>query len=158
MRPIHHILVPTDFSASATQAVNTAAELAQRFDADLTLLHIVAPQYYLPDMVPPTMPMMTDMTAVLEEAANSRLTELQASLNSKLQQITGEVKISTLKPADAICQFTDQNAIDLIVIGCHGRTGLMHLLMGSTAEHVVRYASCPVLITKLEQKVKPKPE
>ncbi|MDX8408730.1 MAG: universal stress protein [Mariprofundales bacterium] len=150
MRPIHHILVPTDFSSSATQALNTGSELAQRFDADLTLLHIVAPQYYLPDMAEPMMPMMADMTAELVQAANSRLAALEQCLSNNTTVRT-EVETSLLKPADAICQFAQQHAIDLIVIGCHGHTGLMHLLMGSTAEHVVRHAHCPVLVTKLEQ-------
>jgi len=150
MRPIHHILVPTDFSNSATQALNTGIELAQRFDADLTLLHIVAPQYYLPDMTEPMMPMMADMTTELVQAANTRLAELEQSLNGNTTTHT-EVETSQLKPADAICQFSEQRTIDLIVIGCHGHSGLMHLLMGSTAEHVVRHASCPVLVTKQEQ-------
>ena len=52
------------------------------------------------------------------------------------------------EPADAIAHFVDEHDIDLIVMGTHGRTGVMRLLMGSVAEEVVRKAKCGVLTVK----------
>ncbi|RMH51952.1 MAG: universal stress protein [Zetaproteobacteria bacterium] len=148
VRPIRHILAPTDFSPSADQAVRTAADLAVKFAADLTLLHIVAPQYYLPEMGEPMMPAMEDLTETLVASAKSRLAELAAMLQPEPRCV---VEVSLRKPADAVCHYAAGHGIDLIVIGSHGRTGLMHLLLGATSEHVVRYADCPVLVTKLER-------
>ncbi len=151
MRPIHHILVPTDFSPSANQAERTAANLADKFDADLTLLHIVAPQYYLPEMTEPMLPMMEDMTETLVKSAEGRLEALREELTIDATRLRGRVEVSLRKPADAICHFAEHEGMDMIIIGSHGHTGLMHLLLGATAEHVVRYAHCPVLVTKLER-------
>ncbi|MDQ7011437.1 MAG: universal stress protein, partial [Mariprofundaceae bacterium] len=61
------------------------------------------------------------------------------------------VQESTDKASHAICNFADELPADMIVIGSHGSTGLMHVLIGATAEHVVRYAHCPVLVTKQEK-------
>lgn len=55
-------------------------------------------------------------------------------------------------PAHAICDLADEEGVDMIVMGTHGRTGLRRLLMGSVAEHVVRWANCPVLTFKMPHK------
>src|SRR5205807_7247291 len=50
------------------------------------------------------------------------------------------------RPADEICELARQHAIDLIVVSTRGNTGLKHLVLGSTAERIVRYSPCPVLV------------
>jgi universal stress protein A len=72
---------------------------------------------------------------------------------SFLEEIRGykDVEHVVLKgtPYEEISRFAEENKIDLIVIGTHGRTGLDRMLFGSTAEQVVRYAPCPVLTVRL---------
>jgi nucleotide-binding universal stress UspA family protein len=58
---------------------------------------------------------------------------------------TGVIELGV--PAQAICDYARQHEVDLIITSTHGSTGLTHILLGSTEEHVVRYAHCPVLIT-----------
>lgn len=59
-------------------------------------------------------------------------------------------------PATQIVQFAEDEGVDLIVMGTHGRTGLKHLLMGSVAEHVLRHARCPVLVVRLRPAQEPR--
>ena len=53
------------------------------------------------------------------------------------------------EPGEVICWLAEQQACDLIVMGTHGRQGLLHLLMGSVAEYVMRHARCPVVTVRL---------
>lgn len=60
-----------------------------------------------------------------------------------------EIEILEGHPATSICGFAKSNSCDLIALATHGRSGMKHLLIGSTAENIVRYAPCPVLTTHL---------
>jgi nucleotide-binding universal stress UspA family protein len=55
-------------------------------------------------------------------------------------------------PWRGVCDYAERQGIDLVVIATHGRTGLQHALIGSTAEKIVRHAPCPVLVVKAEEK------
>lgn len=149
MQDYRKILAPTDFSESATLAVLTAAELARRFDAELHILHIVSPQMIYAEMPEMMLPPLEDLTAELCSAGKRRLKELADKLGPGPTTHT-HLEESVERPARAICTFADQLPADLLVIGSHGHTGLMHMLLGATAEHVVRQAGCPVLVTKPE--------
>ena len=70
--------------------------------------------------------------------------EVVSSLESKGIIVKGVIELGV--PAQAICDYARDNEVDLIVTATHGSTGLTHVLLGSTAEHVVRYAHCPVLV------------
>jgi len=139
------ILHPTDFSPSASEALNIANSLARQQGAKLILLHVAQrPITSVGGMpVPPPPPPVIDWPA------------LQAQLNA----LAADTKIDSVEarvvegdPAGAIVDLAREAGADVIVIGSHGRTGLGRLLMGSVAEHVVRKASCPVLTVKTPAK------
>lgn len=139
-----HILVPTDFSDYADYALDYAIELAHKFQARLTLLHVI----HLPPLA------MGDFDAsglvtYLEEIETDAQQRLQTLL-SRVQQkgLQGETVMVHDVPFQAIINTAKDQDVDLIVMSTHGRTGLTHVLMGSVAERVVRLAPCPVLVTR----------
>ena len=144
MITIRRILVPTDFSACALPAVRYAAELADKFAAELVLLHVVSDAVLaLPDAVMPTP--ATDLHA-LTEAGKTGLANLIAA--EKLERLNPRPEVRLGSPAaEIIAAATDLHA-DLVCIGTHGRGGIARVLLGSVAEHVVRQAPCPVLTVR----------
>lgn len=138
MRPIRHVLCPTDFSACADQALDAAIAIAQKFDATLTLLHV----YTLP-----VSGFGGDITVLSEQ-------ELDVAARKALDGVLDRVRASYPKseaivrqgaPAPTILDVADERGADLIVIGTHGRRGVSRVLVGSIAEKVVRTAGVPVL-------------
>jgi nucleotide-binding universal stress UspA family protein len=155
MRPIKHILVPTDFSGCATEAIREAVGLAARFGADITLMHV----YQLPVAIPSetTLLYRDDMIKSVEASLRRSLDDarrfaeglLGASVRTNLEMgTTVGTKPLVGSPYLEIVREAEQGKYDLIVLGTHGRAGLQHLLMGSVAERVVQLASCPVLTVR----------
>ena len=144
MITIRRILVPTDFSECALPAVRYAAELADKFAAELVLLHVVSDAVLaLPDAVMPTP--ATDLHA-LTEAGKTGLANLIAA--EKLERLNPRPEVRLGSPAaEIIAAATDLHA-DLVCIGTHGRGGIARVLLGSVAELVVRQAPCPVLTVR----------
>jgi nucleotide-binding universal stress UspA family protein len=157
----HHVLVPTDFSTAANQALRYAFEEATQHQAKLTLLHVTrhypsVDVYYvegtperregyavelggkLPSL--PTPPPETVRRDYNEEALVQLHDLVPASFTGSWQ-----THVATGDPADAIVQVAQDLGVDLIVMATHGRTGLQHVLLGSVAERVIRHAPCPVL-------------
>jgi len=141
------ILAPTDFSDSATNAVRAAAGLACQYKAELHLLHSIATQVYYAEMPEMMLPPMEGLSEQLRASGKERLEKLASDMGKNLHPRI-HVEESAARPADAITETAANIKADLIVIGSHGRTGLMHILIGSTAERVVREASCDVLVIK----------
>jgi universal stress protein A len=149
-RAVTTILVPTDFSETADTALEYAAALAARFGASLHLLHVFTDPY----RGAPGADLYAPVAPDLQERA---LDEAQASLATRLaaHQTTarpGTCAVVSGLTAKQIAQYADDHAIDLIVMGTHGRRGVAHLLLGSVAEHVVRIAPCPVLTVRGESR------
>jgi universal stress protein A len=143
MIPIKNILVPTDFSEPAAAALEYATTLAHEFHGRLHLLHVVAAPYVYPwgtDV--PAVP-IADLLTQSEEAASQRLRELAQLTPALAGRITVETEVGT--PVERILDYVSANAIDLVVIGTHGRGMVGHLLLGSVAERVVRRSPVPVL-------------
>lgn len=142
---IRKLLVAVDFSTYSAEATRVAADLARRFDAGLTLVHVYDPMVYaLPDgftFLPP--PQLSSLFEALEaQLAGAKRLAMEAGaprVDTKLLQglVAGE-----------IVEFATRGEFDMIVMGTHGRTGLGHIVLGSVAERVVRMANCPVLTTK----------
>ena len=139
---LKRILFPTDFSEPAQEAQQYAMSLADRFGAELHLLHVVPIVIPFPDAASPyIMPEQEMATQV--EAAKKHLIDVVSP-----EWISGHVVKQTAVmglAVDEILTYTKENEIDLIVVGTHGHTGLTRLLIGSVAEKLVRVASCPVL-------------
>ena len=145
---IDTILVPTDFSADAQQALSTAKELAKRFDAKLVLLHA----YHV--VVPVAAPMAGAYTLpdgffeALRAQAVAQVESAARQVESEGIEATG---IAVSEPASvSIAAHAERLPADLIVMGTRGLTGLKHVALGSVAERVVRTAPCPVLTVKAD--------
>ena len=145
MKPIKKILVPVDFSEQSTEALRLAADLAQRYEASLDLLHVFhVMTYALPEgYVVPT----ADQLALIMQKYR---VQLEAARQSALNAGAPKVEAILLQGgvASEILRAAQESKPDLIVMGTHGRTGAKHLLIGSVAEHIVRVAPCPVLTVR----------
>jgi universal stress protein A len=146
MIDLHRILVPTDFSTHSRNALRYAAAFADRFGAELHLLHVVQDlALFVPDTVavsPVAAPPLDRLTAAVREAL---LREVRES-GLEGRAVCLEVREGT--PFEEIVRYAREKAVDLIVLGTHGRTGLAHVLLGSVSEKVVRKAPCPVLTVR----------
>lgn len=143
MIAIKKVLFPTDLSDAAAEAQLYACALADQFGAELHVLsvlqdmNLVSPDPNMPWAIPPT-----------------ALEEIRTSLEAALQAVpdaawtpgrTVHRSIRTGVPFLEIVRYAQEHDVDVIVVGTHGRTGLTHMLLGSTAEKVVRKSPCPVL-------------
>jgi nucleotide-binding universal stress UspA family protein len=130
------ILVPTDFSDNSDQAIRWGASLAEKYAAQILLLHVIPP--------------VLEEASAHGSASEEIIMELEAKVEARLYEIALTdlddtspviVKIAVGKPAEEILRVAGVEAVDLIVMGTHGHTGLAHpLLLGSTAETVVQTA------------------
>ncbi len=137
------ILVPTDFSDQSTEALRRAGVLAAQYEAEVHLLHILEPVAYL-DMDQIFLPNPEEISKVQRDAAKKNI---QKQSQAAGFAVTTHLEESMDKPAKAICRFAETLPTDLIVIGRHGQKGAIEtLLIGSTAERVVRHAPCSVLV------------
>jgi nucleotide-binding universal stress UspA family protein len=139
-----HCLVPIDFSEYSLHALDYAVELAGKLYARLTLLHVIQ-----------SLPVGgADMGVTLPYAYLENLeAELRRSLESYRERITAKGLLSDSVivhgvPFQEIIETARARQVDLIIMGTHGRTGILHVLLGSVAEKVVRLAPCPVLVTR----------
>ncbi len=138
-----HIGCPVDFSETSRAALEAAAELAARFDAELVLIHVSEePAAIGPASIfaPPPAPRRVethraDLEAWVNEAGRGGRARVRSAL------VRG-------RPAEEIIRFAHEEHLDLVVMGTHGRRGFRHLLLGSVAEEVVRGAPCPVLVIR----------
>jgi universal stress protein A len=140
---IRRILAPADFDVCSSPTIRYAAELAEKFGAELILLHIVQDLgLAMPDAVMPT-PVPAPMLTQLIDAAKTGLENLVKAEN--LGRLNPRLEVRVGSPAGEIVAVANELKVDLVCIGTHGRGGLAHFLLGSVAEKVVRQAPCPVL-------------
>lgn len=150
MLAIRRVLAPTDFSDRAAGAVRYAAEFAEKFGAELVLLHVVQDLgLVLPDAVMPTPMPAADLTQLID-SGRAGLDNLTKDLDIARLNPKREVRVGS--PAGEIVTAAADLKADLICIGTHGRTGLAHLLLGSVAEKIVRESPCPVLTVRHVEK------
>ncbi len=148
---LHKLLVPLDFSRKSLKGLEVAVQVGRRFDASLSMLHVVNEDPFMTadGGVTYAEPEMTQR--VVAEAKERLHTFIGRSdlagvhFTSAVRSLRGGIT------EDEICSYAHRNGIDLIVTTTHGRTGLSHALLGSIAEHVVRYAKGPVLVVPTRQ-------
>ncbi|CAN5655297.1 universal stress protein [soil metagenome] len=140
---IAKILVPVDFSDCSRSGLQYALQFAQAHGASVVLLHVVQ---LVPFMPSERFGMYEQMPGpeVLETAAREQMAKVEQETD--FGDVPREARVVIGRAADEICRGAEQFRADLVIIPTHGRTGLAHVLIGSTAEHVVRYAPCPVLV------------
>jgi universal stress protein A len=141
------ILFCADFSENSVPARICAIEYAKAFRAGLVILHVVNSRLVgypsFTDRLPVDMALLQKN---IEEGVEEELDLLANDSRRDIEDV--EAHFRTGAPVAEILRFADEEAIDLIVMGTHGWGPLKHLILGSTAENVVRTASCPVLTVK----------
>ncbi|HSR67545.1 MAG TPA: universal stress protein [Acidobacteriota bacterium] len=136
---IKKLLFTTDFSEPARQALPHALELARKFGSQIIVLHVRT--------------LFTDDPSNVEYQFldEDRYEDfLDKNLKKASQPLSSEVSFETavvrnVSPAAGIVEYAEENKVDMIVMGTHGRSALGHFFLGSVAEKVVRHAPCPVL-------------
>ena len=140
---IRRILVPFDFSEYSEKAFTWALAMAEKWRSRLLLLHVVPTPSY-PPMLTGTYFNVAEFEASLRADAEARAKEFLGKPHGRTVQVDTQVVMG--EPFGDICRVAEQEQVDLIIMGSHGRTGLSHVLLGSVAERVVRHAPCPVLV------------
>ena len=144
---LRKLLVPTDFSGCANYALPYAASIARATGATIICVHVVEPIVPAVGYSGLAEPMpIADMSEQLENSAERELPQL-----ADCDEFNGLAVEEVIVHGDAaaeIVRVASEHEVDLIVVSSHGRTGLGRIIFGSTAEAVVRHASCPVLVVK----------
>jgi len=139
--PKAHVVVPVDFSDESFAAINTALDLVKTPDS----VHVV---HVLPELSatePGVVWETVDDSSRMDHAEDALRARLKSE-SDKYDQI--DVAVAIGDPGHEIAEFASNVDAEVIVLPCHGRTGLKRLLVGSVAERVVRLAHCPVLVLK----------
>jgi nucleotide-binding universal stress UspA family protein len=144
---LKRILVPTDFSECSRAGFDYGLQLARDFKAELRMVHVINPHAY-PFGDKYTALNDARLTREAADAAHKKMRSMAARSKARYY-----ARVIYGSPAVEICNAANED-VDLIVISTHGRTGLGHLLIGSIAERVVRYAHCPVLVIPARPKSK----
>jgi len=137
------VLVATDFSATAASAVQRATALARERGARLVLTHVCGLHPFAAGGPPPSAAVSPQLEASVRDAADRRLAALASECSEGGLEV--ETYLETGEPGPRVLDLAEKVAADLIVVGTRGLSGLRHLILGSTAEAIVRGAPCPVL-------------
>ena len=142
MNDYQHLLLPTDLTEASEPAAQRAVMMARITGAKLTVLHIV--DYVPPRWVANELPEEFATESSLLERARSHLSTWTENYG-----LEGHPhRIVAGSPKHIIVDTAREIGADLIVMGTQGRTGLKDMMLGSTAERVVRHAGCPVLVVR----------
>jgi nucleotide-binding universal stress UspA family protein len=152
MKAFKNILFPMDFSKCSEAVFPRALQMAKKFDAKLHILFVARDISYLTavDVMPDFL-----MNAVAE-ISRSAEEKLEAFCEKELADLSNyEAKVVIGDPGEEILKYAEERAIDLIVMGTHGRKGIDRILMGSVADLVIKNASVPVMtVNPFRPKVK----
>jgi nucleotide-binding universal stress UspA family protein len=140
------ILLPTDFSDCSAEAARVARLLAERFGSRVVVLHVLDEPAALDPMFRGDVPLEL-LRSRMEQFAQESMDAFLAAHFSGLENF--DTMLASGIPYREIIKKARECGAGLIVIGTHGRTGVEHVLFGSTAEKVVRLAPCPVLSVRM---------
>ncbi len=145
MRPMDKILFATDFSENSAHAFEYALTFAQKFAARLLIIHVINEPVDLRGFYVPHVS-FENLEKEIEEGAEKMMQKFCAALKDFSDF---ETAIVAGIPYEEILRKATEERVSLIVMGTQGRSGIDHLLFGSTAERVVRKATCPVMTVRL---------
>lgn len=141
------ILVPTDFSKTATNALDEAVNIAKRTNADIVLLHIIeegsTDSFHVTGEYVTDDPQEQIFMLKLIKNSMSKLDDIIANPDYKGVSFYTELRMGN--PFHGITQIINDHDVDMVVMGTTGSSGIAELLVGSNAEKIVRHAKCPVL-------------
>ncbi len=145
------ILWPTDFSELSLHGGRYARGFCDVFGAALHIIHVIRP-LWTPD-AGITVPLEVPTSLSESELIDTCRTGLRELIHSHFDNDGGVIYDAFVgNPWHGICEYAETNEIDLIIVATHGHTGLRHVLIGGTAERIVRHAPCPVLAVKSPEK------
>ena len=146
MKKFSTILFANDFSEGSDNAFDYALSLAREFSARLVVIHVINEPVDLRGFYVPHI----SFENLEKEIADGAQKMMDSFCDKHLKDFDNfEQCVISGVPADEIVKKAADSGADLIVMGTHGRKGMDHLLFGSTAERVVRYAGCPVMTVRL---------
>jgi nucleotide-binding universal stress UspA family protein len=144
---IEKILFATDFSEGSAVALPYAVDIAKQYGAKLYLVHVVyditkATGWYIPHVA------IGEIYDEIEKSARAEIGKIDTDEMKGFKDVEHVILKGT--PYEEIIKFAEDNEVDLIVLGTHGRKGIDRVLFGSTAEQILRNAPCPVLSVRLQ--------
>lgn len=144
------ILVPLDGSVFGEAALPCAEELARVSKAEIILMQSVAPHRLEIDLAETRSPHLSKLSEEYLEVARASARDYLAGIEKKLAQngIAAHSVVEVGPPAESIVACAKKNAVDIIALSTHGRSGLSQLMMGSVANKVLHYAEVPVLLVR----------
>lgn len=146
MKPFEKILTAIDFSESSDLAFEYSLTLARQFQAELTIMHVINEPVDLRGFYVPHIS-FDQLEKEIEEGAQKMM---ETFCETKMGDFTRYTTVVVPGiPYEEIIRKAEEAGASLIVLGTHGRTGIDHLIFGSTAERVVRGAGCPVLTIRV---------
>jgi len=143
--PYKHILLATDFSAHARRAGQRARELADKYQARLSLVHVFDDFVLYDEFYEPVAEEQFALQQTLQDTARQHLSTLADQIGIKN---SADVHLLIGAPKATILAHAEEHDVDLIIVGSHGRRGLARLL-GSVASGIVNAAPCDVLTVRL---------
>ncbi len=144
MESYKHILLAADYSDHGNLVAERAKDLAEHYRAKLSIVHVLDNLPIADAAYGPVIPLDVDFTDELMEAAKKRLTDIADRFGIEEKDRWLEIGSPTLE----VVRIAEQEQVDLIVVGSHGRHGLA-LLLGSTANSILHHAKCDVLAVRL---------
>ncbi|MGM0404778.1 MAG: universal stress protein [Thermoplasmatota archaeon] len=144
MESYKKILIPTDGSKANSIAVEKGLSLARLLGAKAKILFVVDTTTFI-DLPPDDL--VTNITSHMKNKGEDVLDDIEERADEVGVDIERSVKEG--HPAEVIIEESSES--DIIVIGTHGRSGFSRLLLGSTAEKVIRHAECPVMVIKIKE-------
>jgi nucleotide-binding universal stress UspA family protein len=144
------IVVTTDGSPASLDGARHAITLAKMSSARLRVINVIDDSVAMQQYANPVIAIPFDPSVILksyQEKGEHLIVEIvQLGKNAGIQDVSGEVV--TGSPRQTIVDWSKEQGADMIVVGSHGSSRLAYLLIGSVAEHLVRYAHCSVLVVR----------
>ena len=140
------ILVPCDFSKPAINAYRFAIDIAQRSNGTVHVLHVVELPVIHDVVLMPVLNFEQQLFDDLKAKAQSQFEKVSKKYDTGEVKVIFEVQFGAV--SRMILDYADQKAIDIIIMGSHGASGMRELFIGSNAQRLVRHSNIPVLVTK----------
>jgi len=141
---ISHILIPTDFSPFSDLAIQKASYFCKVFGAKLTIAHVLT----LGEVNALTSEPGNPWENVIQQIQNDMQQEYDKNAMECQDEVHPNLEVLVGEPAEEIVKFAEENKVDLIVMGTHGRTGIASIFLGSVTVDVIKRTCIPVMVIK----------